>query len=240
MSDGLYVALGGAVAQVTHLETVATNLANASTDGYHSVRPVFHEVLNQARSNKGTSHHVAIARGAIDTTPGAARNTGRELDVVLPPTGYLTINTPRGERYTRAGALTVAADGTLRAPSGDAVVGDDRKPIKVDPTKTTTIGVDGSVLSNSAPVAKLSVVTFAQPDAMVPEGATVLAPPPGAPPTPNTEKLTVGALEESNASPVHALTDLLSTTRAFEAFQRTMDAFRDADRKAVTQVASAT
>ena len=50
MAGGIYVALSGAVAQTTQLDTTAANIANANTDGYQRVRPVFREMLAQASS----------------------------------------------------------------------------------------------------------------------------------------------------------------------------------------------
>ena len=48
MGDGIYVALSGAIAQSAHLDATAANLANAGTDGYQRVRPVFREELTRA------------------------------------------------------------------------------------------------------------------------------------------------------------------------------------------------
>jgi flagellar basal body rod protein FlgG len=48
----------------------------------------------------------------------------------------------------------------------------------------------------------------------------------------------VGTLEESNANVVGSMTELVDASRTFEAFQRVIDAFRDADRAAVTTLPS--
>jgi flagellar basal body rod protein FlgG len=57
--------------------------------------------------------------------------------------------------------------------------------------------------------------------------------------TPSRGPIQVGQVEESNANVVGAMTDLVTATRTFEAFQRVIDAFRDADRKVVTTVPDA-
>ncbi|HEX4353763.1 MAG TPA: flagellar hook-basal body complex protein, partial [Polyangiales bacterium] len=111
MGDGIYVALSGAIAQTTNLDTTANNLANASTDGYQRERPVFHEMLAQAA---GEGHHYAgVSATALDTTAGSIRTTDRPLDVALPKGAYLSVQTSSGERYTRAGGMTVSLDGFL-------------------------------------------------------------------------------------------------------------------------------
>ena len=55
MSDGIYVALSGAIAQASSLDTTATNLANASTDGYQRVRTVFREALATATGDRAVT-----------------------------------------------------------------------------------------------------------------------------------------------------------------------------------------
>jgi len=47
-------------------------------------------------------------------------------------------------------------------------------------------------------------------------------------------ELQVGALEESNASPIDSMTELVKANRTFDAYQRAIDTFRDADRRIVT------
>src|SRR5207244_452297 len=47
-----------------------------------------------------------LASGMMDISAGSMRETGRSLDVGLDGQGFLAVRTPRGEGYTRAGALT--------------------------------------------------------------------------------------------------------------------------------------
>lgn len=238
MSDGIWVALSGAIAQSTVLESTATDLANATTDGYQRRRVAFREVL------AGQGMHYAAAGGAtLDGTAGSRRATGRALDVALPAGVFLAVATPRGERYTRAGALTVATDGTVRAPSGDAVLGEDgaalRAPPGADPGEVT-LEADGALRRGETALGRLRLVSFAQPGALAPEGSTLLATSPASGvASPVAASLDVGALEASNASVITAMTDLVSATRTFEAFQRVIDAFREADRRVTSSVPDA-
>ena len=48
----------------------------------------------------------------------------------------------------------------------------------------------------------------------------------------------MGMVEESNASPVRGMTDLLQASRLFEAFQKTIQTFHDADEKVLSTVPS--
>lgn len=239
MGDGIYAALSGAIAQNQALESTAQNLANASTSGYRSLRPVFREVLSQA-SVEGQPLRFSVVSGTeIDTTPGALRETGRSLDVALPEDRFLAVTTPAGERYTRAGALVVSPDGVLEAPGGYALLSETkREPIKVPPNAQITITEDGQVSIDGNPGERLRLVSFERPEMLLPEGASLFVGRPEAgEATVAPATLKLGTLEESNASPVKAMHELITTTRLFEAFERIIGAFHEADRKVVSTVA---
>jgi flagellar basal-body rod protein FlgF len=234
MGDGIYVALSGAIAQTTNLDTTANNLANASTDGYQRERPVFHEMLAQAA---GEGHHYAgVSATALDTTAGAIRTTDRPLDVALPKGAYLAVQTNSGERYTRAGALTVSTDGFLTTRHGDKVLGEDNQPMKIpDGIGEVKANKAGAIEKSGQSIGQMKIVQFDHPECLTHEGGTTLAS--------NTDtgtakvtnaQLEVGAIEESNASVVASMNDLVDASRTFEAFQRAIDAFRDADKKIVS------
>jgi flagellar basal-body rod protein FlgF len=238
MTDGIYVALSGAIAQTSALDATASNLANASTDGYQRMRPIFREALAQAGGNGTAMPSVTASTTTLDTTRGAVRVTGRSLDVTLPDKSYLAASTTNGERYTRAGSLTVASDGTLTTSHGTPVLADDGRLIRTDRTKgEITITPTGEVRQCDTKIARLRVVTFAKPEQMAPEGGSLLATTAGAgAPTAATGELSIGSLEESNTSVVGSMTELVTEGRNFDAFQRAIDAFHDADHMLMTSV----
>jgi flagellar basal body rod protein FlgG len=237
MSHGIYVALSGAVAQETSLETTATNLANVGTPGYQRLRPVFREVLAGARARGPSLHYTAVDGTKLEGGRGAIKATGRGLDVALPEGVYLAVTTPRGERYTRAGSLTVAADGTLTTAGGTPLAREDGSPIKVSPGTEARIAADGGVTQGGSEVARLRLVRFEKDAALSHEGAGLVAAQ-GSPAPATDAVLEPGALEESNATVVSAMTDLVTASRTFEAFQKILDTMGEADRKVLTTVPS--
>jgi flagellar basal-body rod protein FlgF len=241
VSDGIYVALSGAIAQTSNLETTAANLANASTDGYQRNRPVFREELARAGSAKITSHYALLAETHLDTTRGALRPTGNPLDFAMPAGTYLAVSTPRGERYTRAASLSIGADRVLRTAHGDPVLREDGKSIKLgDGTTPVRIDDSGQVWQGGDVQARVKLVAFAQPQNLShDQGPLLLATPAAGAVTPSRGPLEIGQIEESNANVTLAMTDLVTATRTFDAFQRVIDAFRDADRKAATTLPDA-
>jgi flagellar basal-body rod protein FlgF len=239
MSRGLYVALSGAVAQEHALETTATNLANAATPGYQRLRPVFREALAGA-SKKENLRYAEIGSTAIDGSRGAIRTTGRNLDVALPEGQYLAVTTPRGERYTRAGNLTMSSDGLLRTVSGTPLIREDGKPMQLSAANgEPSITQDGSVVQGGQIVARLKIVKGAEGTTFSHEAGGLLASR-GPAPTPTTTTLDIGALEDSNSTAVVAMTDLVTASRTFEAFQRMLETFGECDRKVLTTTPGAT
>jgi flagellar basal body rod protein FlgG len=237
MSRGVYVALSGAVAQEQALETTATNLANATTQGYQRLRPVFREVLARA-TTKENLHYAEVGQTAVDRSRGTIRATGRSLDVALPEGSYLAVTTPRGERYTRAGSIAMDADGTLRA-GGAALAREDGKPIQIFPLAgEPVVSPDGSITQGGEIVAQLKVVRTAPGTTLSHEGNNLLTARGAMNPT--EPALEVGVVEESNATTVTAMTDLVTASRTFEAFQRMLDTFGECDRKVLTTVPGAT
>ena len=238
MSDGIYVALSGAIAQASNLETTASNLANAGTDGYQRVRPIFQEELSRAGNPEPGSHYASLAGTRLDTTRGALRPTGNALDFAMPEGTYLAVSTPRGDRYTRAASLAVGNDGVLRTARGDAVLGENGKEIKPGAAATLRIDDSGQLWQSGSAAGRVKLVSFAQPENLAhDQGSLLIATPAAGNASPSRGPLEVGQIEESNANVVGAMTDLVSASRTFEAFQRVIDAFRDADRKVVTTTA---
>jgi flagellar basal body rod protein FlgG len=241
MSDGIYIALNGAVGESEKLDVIATNLANSATAGYQRLRPVFHEALAKAQSGSPSFSHMTTGSTELDTTRGSLRVTGQPLDVSLGDRTYLALTTSRGERYTRAGSLTIDTKGILQTKHGDVVTSEAGKPIQAATEKgAVTISPAGEVWQDGEMLARIKLVTFATPAQLAPEGASVLAATgaSGAA-TPSTTALDIGSIEESNTSVVGSMSELVSASRAFDAFQRAIDVFRQADQKVTASVANA-
>lgn len=57
MPNGIYSAMTGALAQEEHMDIVANNLANGSTNGFKSVQATFKELLDETREGTKTKHN---------------------------------------------------------------------------------------------------------------------------------------------------------------------------------------
>jgi flagellar basal-body rod protein FlgF len=198
---------------------------------------VFRQALAKATNGDTQLQYTKTTRTALDTSPGALRKTDNPLDVALPPGVYMAAVTPRGERYTRAGDLTMDVSGTLRTAGGATISSASGVEIKASPGGGAVhIDPDGSVVQGTTTVGKIKLVQFATPDALEPEGGGLLAVGGAGAVTEATGPLTVGSVEESNAQPVAAMTEMMQASRTFEAFQQVLDQFGEIDRKLLTTV----
>ena len=76
---------------------------------------------------------------------GPLKQTGNPLDVAIDGDAFLVVQTARGERYTRNGALQINATGQLVTSTGDPVLGDG-EPIQFQTTDhDTSIDPDGTI-----------------------------------------------------------------------------------------------
>ena len=107
-----YVALTRQSGLVKEMQSVANNIANLSTTGFRREGVIFAEEV-QALPAEGNSVAMTEARARYtDELQGALTQTDGPLDLAIEGEGYFMVQTPQGERLTRAGAF-------LRGPTGE-------------------------------------------------------------------------------------------------------------------------
>ncbi len=104
MQTGLYVALSSQVALERRINTLADNVANASTAGFRGTQVKFDEVL----ANTGASKTAFVSPGQeyLDTNTGGFKQTGNPLDVAIKGT---PISRSRRRPATRSPATDASA-----------------------------------------------------------------------------------------------------------------------------------
>lgn len=249
MSDGIYSALSGALAQERNLQVTANNVANAVTTGFKADRPTFYETLTKVKNPPALSpslRYVHVADTQIDHQPGSLRLTERKLDVGLQGDGFFTIETPQGERYTRAGSFTMDQEGTLRTLGGYRVMGENgpvtqrgRELSIPENTREIAIDPDGTIRADNQEVGKLKLVRFADLEHdLIKDGLTWFKTANNATPRDASETTTCeqGYLEDSNLNAVAGMNELIVVQRSFEALQKVIETFRDLDNRTARDV----
>jgi len=221
MDRGLYIAASGMLAEQVRQDQLAHDLANASTSGYKADRSTQRSFGELLLANRATGEIVGaaglgaeIAEIKTDLSQAPLRETNEPLDVALAGSGFLAVQTPDGVRYTRAGQLSLDAQGRLSTATGLPVLGEDGKPITVG-TSEPAIGVDGTITAGGRTVGRIAIVELRDP---VKQGDTLFSGTPAGRPTGTILKQ--GFLEGSGVQPAEAMVDMMTSMRAYESVQR--------------------
>jgi flagellar basal-body rod protein FlgF len=234
MSSGIYVATAGAVAQSQALDATANNIANASTAGFHGDRVTFKEQLGIAKSADVAMVSPGTTR--VDAQAGALTQTDNPLDLALDGDGYFTVQTPNGQRYTRAGNFQVDEQRNLVTADGYQVLGEGG-PISLPPgASTIAVDTDGTVSADGAAVGKLELARFA-PNQMKREGGSLFSAT-GNKLTGDAPKVRSGMLEASNVNIVRGVVDLVKVSRTYESLMRVIQGYHDVESRAARDLGS--
>ncbi|VAW73981.1 Flagellar basal-body rod protein FlgF [hydrothermal vent metagenome] len=237
MDRMLYIAMAGAKQAVRAQTVNANNLANSSTVGFRADIQFATDRQVYGDGYSSRAYNETVSPG-INFTEGGSMSTGRSLDVIVSPKGYITVQTATGkEAYTRAGNFKVTANGLLQTASGHSVIGNNG-PIALPPYDKLEIGSDGTItiLPKGQTAASLSVIDRiklvtpkesellknTQGLLVLPEGAAVPAPDP-------KTRLTGGMLETSNVNSIESLILMMDIARQYETNIKLMKSAKEND-----------
>ncbi len=211
-----YVTLSRQAGLLKELDTVAQNIANASTDGYRREGVVFSEfVVATGRDEESLSIGHANARRS-DLTQGALRQTNGTFDFAIEGPGFFLVNTPDGDRLTRAGSFTPSPEGILVAPDGATLLDAGGAPVFAPAgVAEISLGADGTLSADGQPVAQIGLWEPADPITL--SRAEGVRFDPGEAPVPvENGRILQGFLERSNVDPVTELSRMIEVQRAYE------------------------
>jgi flagellar basal-body rod protein FlgF len=217
VQDGLYVALSSQVALEKRLNTIADNVANASTIGYRATGVKFEDVVS-GLNDKALSF-VSSGDTYVSTASGPLRETGNPFDFANKGDAWFGIETPAGTVMTRDGRFTLTENGELVTIEGYSVLDAGGAPIQLDARNgPPRAGADGSLRQGDNLVGALGLFNFDPGPNFVRFGNSGIVP--NGEPQPVVDRLDAGVaqgfLEESNVNPMLEITKLIMVQRAFE------------------------
>lgn len=282
MIRGLYTGASGMMAQMHQMDALSNNLANVNTTGYKkdtSIQKAFPELLISRTNESGV---VKLPIGTSDNAPvvgklgmgveynesftvfeqGSLKETGNPFDLALEDSGFFTIETPYGERYTRNGSFTLGKEGMLLTKEGYPVMGEEG-PIYIK-KNNFMIDKDGSVFQNGAlsdnpkqmvsmegndwaeteKVDRIKIVGFDKVRHIKKMGSSLWASTDisGVATILNGSKrpmVSQGFLEGSNVNSVNEMVKMISVNRAYEANQKVITTHDTLTGKLLNNVAKA-
>lgn len=245
----MHSAATGMQAHQFKLDTIANNLANASTTAFKNTRANFedlfyqHERLPGAQvANGETPVGVSVGLGTrissttLDFNQGPLVDTNGDLHVAIQGDGFFEVTNGGVPAYTRDGNFTRNANGDI--VMGSAANGYLLQPAINIPPDAGPISItdDGQISYRDAagetvPVGRLQLVRFANRNGLLQIGNNLYEETPASGPAQTGEPGELGfgsiahrKLEGSNVEPVTELVDLIKTQRNFELNSQTIQA----------------
>ena len=236
MNISLYQAATALEGAQQRQNVIAENLAASgipgfkrNTVGYHSVNADMFNDAMKAADKTQLQYMLPRITGHIDFSQGTLVRTGDNTNLAIDGPGFFGIDGPNGAVYTRDGSFHVNSTGQLvtkegyplrQAGSGAPII------VATDTDAPITISRDGMVSQGGAPLGQIELMNFKEDDLKLlkrvnsgyyqANGATPVAV------VPKETKVAQGFLEGSNTTPMHEMSELMSTLRHFEANQKIM------------------
>jgi len=239
MNDALYIAATGMKAQTSQLDTIANNVANASTPGFKRSSLRFGDLVStsadqQAGDASAVAAGVKISSLQRSFAAGELRRVDDTMSLAIQGDGFIEVQLPDGSpAFTRSTRLQINADRLLTSSDGLILRQHIHVPIDV---RSLTIAEDGQVsgrddAGRTTTLGRLDVAVFASPAALTSigeglwrpsagSGDAVLAPPGEA----GAGRLKQGFQEASNVQLVEEMVQLMVAQRAYEMNVKVMQA----------------
>jgi len=241
MDQGIYTAAAGAIAMEEMLAIISNNLANINTAGFKKNALVFEDfqkTLDTSMLSPGQYRAVpvdVVAGGQyIDMAQGSFKDTGNPLDVAVVGEGFFVVNTENGLRYTKAGSFQISPEGLLVTPQGHAVQGEGGDITAG--SGQVTIDSRGAVMVDGEATDVLQIAVIER-DALERAGGSLFTVRDGyAPAIVEAPDIRQGCIESANVDPIVEMVGLITTQRAYEAFQRIIRSVSDSYTQSVHNV----
>ena len=236
MENSIFIGLSRQMALRKSMDIISHNVANMNTTGFRAQDMSFHEYVSETHGQYGKHKGVSMVDSGkpyLSAKAGPIKHTGSDFDIALNGPGFLEVKAPDGTTaYTRAGNLTMNADGTLTTRSGHILVGD----ITI-PENSTAIAIDenGIISNQDGEIGKLSLVEFEDVQSLKPLGDTLYSSEGANKPAEKTRVLQ-GSLEGSNVNGVVEMTKMISTLRNFQSSHKMVSEENDLVRKAIQKL----
>ena len=234
MLHGIYLSAQGANVQSQRHDIIANNLANASTTAFkrdvpvfsvykpRDFRPQFPVSMDGQRQNEVGSLAITATKSVHVT---GASVDGGDLDIALQGDGFLRVSDGKNEFLTRNGRMLRSNDGRLTMEdTGYEYLDSAGTPIQIPGNaRQLSIGTNGSIQATSDDgvpigIGQLDLVSV-DTNALKKNGDSLYSVDPDTELLPAYQSVSVrqGYLEASGVEPIHELTAMIESSRAFEA-----------------------
>ena len=231
MDATAYVTLSRQSGLMNEMRIIANNIANSGTTGFRQEGIVFSEYIKSAAHQSSLSMSRAQVRNT-SMEQGTLTQTNGSFDFAIEGDGFFLIETPAGERLTRAGSFTPNANGDLVTPDGHPVLGAGGAPVFVPPGTQIAVAADGTLSADGQPLGQIGIYLPSDPLDMQRQDGVMFETTGGVEPA-DDARLLQGFLEGSNVNPMLQITRMVEVQRAYEMGQSFLQAEDERVRMAI-------
>lgn len=230
MYQGFYNLTSGMLTQSRNLNVISNNMVNLETAGYKKdtmVSSTFGEEMlyrigrhnNNKWTEMGETSKISTAdRVYVSYEQGTLHTTDGIYDFGIQGTGFFSIQTNEGIRYTRNGSFAVDEQGYLTLSGVGRVMGTNNQPIRID-NENFEVDSAGTIYLNQAPGARImgsiKLVDFADYNQLHKEDNGLFSTN-QAEITPQGTTIAWKSLERSNVNLIDEMTAMMSSQRALQ------------------------
>lgn len=216
MGNSIYTTITRQSGLMGEMRVIANNVANMATTGFRSEQAIFAEHIKSLGRDEG-SLSMARANGHVTSfLQGSVTQTGGTFDLAIEGDGFFQIETPAGNRLSRAGAFMPNEAGELVTPDGYRLLDIGGAPVFA-PTDVGQIAIapDGTMSADGAPIAQIGLVVPSDRTDMVREDGVRFRTEAELLPA-EEARVSQGFLESSNVDPINQIARMIEVQRAYE------------------------
>lgn len=232
MENASYTMLTRQSGLLREMQAIANNIANTATTGFRQESVGFSEYVQRVEGEQSLS--MALANYDFSSTlQGAMTKTNGRFDFAIEGDGYFLVQSPEGERLTRAGSFAPNGQGDLVTKDGYPVLDPGGAPIFVPPDASDlSVSADGTLSSNGRPLAQLGIVQPVEGAELLREGGVMFRVEGEFEPAASS-RVVQGFLENSNVDAVSQIARMIAVQRAYEMGQSFAEAEHERTRTAL-------
>jgi flagellar basal-body rod protein FlgF len=214
------------------LQMIANNIANAATTGYRQEGLLFSEFVQVGEAGASISMaHAGVRNTSMEQ--GTLTQTNGTFDLAIEGDGFFLLQTPDGDRLTRAGSFSPNAEGNLVSPQGHSVLDAGGAPIFVPPVNADfSVSPDGTLAADGVPLGQIGIYRPIDTSDLAREDGVAFRAEEGVEPAPDARVLQ-GFLEGSNVDPILQIARLVDVQRSYELGQSFLKSEDERIREAV-------
>lgn len=233
METAGYATLSRQTGLMQEMQVVANNIANSATTGYRQEGVIFSEYVKDGGDKaaslsmaRAQAHNTSLTQGSLTQTNGA-------LDMAVEGDGFFLIETPDGNRLTRAGAFATSAEGDLVTTGGYRVLDAGGAPVFVPPDAgDISVAADGTISAADRLLGQIGLYR-AQDTSQLKRQDGVMFRVDGEIEAAPDARILQGFLEGSNVNPILQVSRMIEIQRAYELGQSFLQAEDERIRNAV-------